>query len=317
MSDNPATLADSPTDLEHSNYFTFVKEQLSLIHRPANSSTPSQLWHYTNAEGLIGILQSGELWSTHVSCLNDQMELRYARRLLLDKIIELSNSVVHSEEIRFLNILKSELAQDSTTTSEWFVTSFSTKMDDLSQWRAYGFGEGGYAIGFEFSKLNDRDKVDNADIVPVCYNIQTHNDIAKNVATMSLQYFLDGLLAKDRRFETWIAQFLDGWGKHLTYLAPLIKHPKFLEEQEWRLVRQLRPNEHSKLKYRSKSTMISRHLPLKLGGQNNILPINKIIVGPSRNKNVSRISVGDLLKSCLYPDGEVQVVESEVPFQNV
>lgn len=316
MSDNPAAIFDSPTELEHSIYSNFVREQLSLIH-PVNSSTPSQLWHYTNADGLIGILQSGELWSTHVSCLNDQMELRYSRRLLLNKIIEVSNGIVSKEGMRFLELVKLRLAEDDTTTSEWFVTSFSTKMDDLSQWRAYGFGEGGYAIGFDFSKLNDRNKVDNADIVPICYDIETQSDIAKNVAQMTLRYFLQGLSGKDRNFETWSEKFLIEWGKHLTYLAPLIKHPKFFEEHEWRLVRQLRPNEHTKLTYRSKSTMIARHLPLKLSEPDKILPITKIIVGPSRNKNVSRISVGDLLKSSLYPDGKVQVVESEVPFQNV
>ena len=39
---------------------------------------PPELWHYTTGEGLIKIIESGELWSTQVSCLNDATEYRYA-----------------------------------------------------------------------------------------------------------------------------------------------------------------------------------------------------------------------------------------------
>ena len=35
---------------------------------------PDEIWHYTTADGLIGILKSGQIWSTQVACLNDTLE---------------------------------------------------------------------------------------------------------------------------------------------------------------------------------------------------------------------------------------------------
>ena len=47
-------------------------------HLPAFSrALPPELWHYTSADGLIKILQSGQLWSTQITCLNDTLEQRF------------------------------------------------------------------------------------------------------------------------------------------------------------------------------------------------------------------------------------------------
>jgi len=34
------------------------------------------VWHYTSGPGLISIIESGTLYSTQVSCLNDATEIR-------------------------------------------------------------------------------------------------------------------------------------------------------------------------------------------------------------------------------------------------
>ena len=68
------------------------------------TAAPEILWHYTTADKFLKIIESGELWFTHVSCLNDteevrlaagvtrraidRLELRYKNDLKLSKIVE-------------------------------------------------------------------------------------------------------------------------------------------------------------------------------------------------------------------------------------
>jgi Protein of unknown function (DUF2971) len=322
---NPPTL-EKPNEIEVAQYRGFVNEQVELIFAAAInqiSGLPSILWHYTNGESLIEIIKSGDLWTTQVSCLNDQVELRYSHTLLLDAFRKLEKHQDRDKSLNwFQDQVERELTEDNTPQSEWFVSSLSTKEDDLSQWRAYGHGEGGFAIGFDAVKLDVAAKKDKANLVPVCYDLVVQQRVADNVAKATLACFWSGLQSRKSFQEKWAKEFLIEWGNAITYLAPLIKHPKFSEEGEWRLVRQLREDDFKKLKYRSKNTLLARHLPINLSTENlstnsKILPIAKIIVGPSKNKNVSRVSVADLLKSNDYPIADVKVVGSEVPFQNV
>lgn len=48
-------------------------ESLSLKH--LDGATPPRLYHYTDTRGLLGILDSQQLWATHAFYLNDATEL--------------------------------------------------------------------------------------------------------------------------------------------------------------------------------------------------------------------------------------------------
>jgi hypothetical protein len=42
---------------------------------------PPLLYHYTDATGLLGIVQSRAIWATHIRYLNDAQEFDYAADL--------------------------------------------------------------------------------------------------------------------------------------------------------------------------------------------------------------------------------------------
>jgi hypothetical protein len=140
----------SVTQEEINEYLSFVSTQFASSGVKAQST----IWHYTSGEGLIGIIKSSEFWLTQISCVNDATEIRYSRSLLLQAIQLLreaerptdDEAILYDEAINGLSI-------DVAPTSEWFIGCLSTNGDDLSQWRAYGGGEGGYAIGFDTSTL--------------------------------------------------------------------------------------------------------------------------------------------------------------------
>jgi hypothetical protein len=78
-------------------YFPFVN---SLIERLDWNPAPDKVvWHYTNGDGLIGIIESGSIFATQISCLNDSTEIRYSamrlREALLALIVTMDNRGIY------------------------------------------------------------------------------------------------------------------------------------------------------------------------------------------------------------------------------
>jgi hypothetical protein len=68
------------------------------------------------------------------------------------------------------------------------------------------------------------------------------------------------------------------------------------------------------MKYFQRRTLMSRHVPLQYRNGDGRLPIATVMVGPSRHKEASRISVGDLMRTCGYAENEVEIVGSTIPY---
>ena len=118
------------------------------------SQAPEDLWHYTDAYGLQGILQGEKLWATNVRFLNDSQEVWHGVNLALGALSDLANSLTKPETKRFLTGLsdpeKAIIPKFLRDSLDAFVVCFCENGDLLSQWRAYAGSDsaGGYAIGF-------------------------------------------------------------------------------------------------------------------------------------------------------------------------
>ena len=288
------------------------------------STPPDTLRHYTHGSTLVKIIESGTLWATQVSCLNDQTEHRYSITLLRDSVSDLRTArgpAVVEREGYFFDKMNEALSGDTTSSVGMFVTCFSALSDDLSQWRAYGGGEGGYAIGFDADWLGTIGAQRGDILAPVRYDEKRNREFAGSVANVMFDIFLHApqttTPGKDR--DAWMADYLTYWSDQLTPYAVLIKHPSFQTEAEWRCIRILRPEDALLLEFQQRQSMMSRHLPRKFPPPEHpdakLLPISQIIVGPCRHREVSRISIGDLLLKASYPDDRIMVTVSAVPFQ--
>lgn len=158
------------TDSERKRYFELVAAELKKLAQ----DMPETLWHYTSGAGLIAILRSRAIWTTHISCLNDATEVHYATSLLVSAVEErwARTKSLPSPDIFLYDVLSDRLADD-VRLRRWFVTCFTTKDDDLSQWRAYSGGEGGYAIGFDTAKMLDAFRNQNCVLSAVVYDRHT------------------------------------------------------------------------------------------------------------------------------------------------
>lgn len=139
-----------------------------------------ELWHYTTALGLHGIIQSQQLWATNIFYLNDGEEFagffdRKLLQLLKDAVKEgVDEACKTAEGRKFIEtnggaeVVCNEIPQKllaplraATLCLDVYITSFchthsefATEDGLLSQWRGYG-EDGGYAIVFDTQGLTD------------------------------------------------------------------------------------------------------------------------------------------------------------------
>lgn len=278
------------------------------------------LWHYTNGNALISILDSMSIYSTQLSCLNDASELRYGSKLYRDALeamrAEYSGDDMGSRLLDgALEYFKEDEGAPFQTAVPHFIAAFSEERDDLSQWRAYGGGENGYAIAF---RAGDIWGCVNSIVARVVYDQAIHRAAARKSVAGMIEFFLDGVRkyspADPAEFGR---QFFEAWDSAITTLAPMIKDPGFSKERECRIIKGFAIDDMPSLKFLQKNNLMSRHLPLqpplKNGDIPYRLPIIEVMVGPCRNPHVSKVSVDTLLRQKGYPSGLVSV--SKIPFQ--
>jgi Protein of unknown function (DUF2971) len=274
------------------------------------------LYHYTTGENLIRIIESQELWATQVSCLNDTTELVYAADELCKRVRSKLQALDDQTTSPYLRRFADALSNPYAETSGTFVTCFSECRDDLSQWRAYSGGEGGYAIQFDRARLLLGQDQEFPDLIyQVEYEPETHSIIFDEVLECGQKFFVELESARQApNVEAWADEFVNYWIQQLAHLAPCFKNPKFATEKECRLIRQLHPDDvkPDRMHFRQRQSMMSRHISLRLRKP---LPIAGVLVGPCRHPLLSRIAVGDLLKTAGYDPDVVRVQITEVPYR--
>src|SRR6516162_523469 len=321
------------TSDEIQKYTTFIQEQINLL-KVLEFNNQEVIWHYTSGDALLGVVETGTLYATQVSCLNDSTEIRYGEKLLRDAFMNIRTDAME-EKVLLERIIRTTVEEPATPTnvgSAWFVTCFSTEKDDLSQWRAYSGGENGYAIAFLAGGFFGRGSF----VARVNYEKEQHNQVAENVANATMSFFKEGLTgrvsgrpptsapgrlgADDTAVEreAWTIKFLGVWERLIGRLAPMVKDAAFRAENEYRIVHELQVHEMGQLRFRQKQTLMSRHLPLifpppNYATQSQLLPIMEVMVGPSRHKEISRVSVDTFLRQKGY--SAVPVTMSNIPFQ--
>jgi len=129
------------------------------------SAAYPELYHYTTATGLNGIIADDCIWATHYQFLNDSSEVHRFRPELVRRIMAHTSGMPQSNVEALVKTMYDELYGGGETPArgEAFITSFYGIRPDqrdsyerahglLSQWRGYGQG-GGYAIVFDTAKL--------------------------------------------------------------------------------------------------------------------------------------------------------------------
>lgn len=276
-------------------------------------------WHYTNATGLLGILETGEIWAASPRFVNDTSEMTYG----LDKLREywgegkLFDGLTKDDK-KFisdaLNASEFEIQIDST-----FFISTSKNGDNLSQWRNYS-GSDGFAIELDLEvDLCHENLVSRKDglglleglIFSGWYDVSyDENSLIKRFLEIIRGFRQIRLLEELKNTQT----KLDFAKVILMSNILKFKHPAFLHEEEIRFV--IAANDSVKPKYIESRGLIRPYLNLRTCTKTFAeaklpLPIKSIKCGPEM-KNSEVTMIKEMLSS--YGYNEQQVTKSDIPF---
>jgi hypothetical protein len=97
---------------------------------------PTAVYHYTDANGLLGIITSGRLWATDYRYLSDSSELRYIFRLagpaVETRLKSKEHGAIAQAFLEYVSITPPPYGE-----TPYYICWFSEADNSLSQWRAY------------------------------------------------------------------------------------------------------------------------------------------------------------------------------------
>jgi hypothetical protein len=275
---------------------------------------PEFLYHYTNQDGLLGIVSSGSLWATRMTYLNDATEYALPLRIIRERLSdELQNkemepapsTAIDTVRTNRINQRKERAAAFCRLTTEMncniCVTSFCKTGDLLSQWRGYAGGGYGYSLGFIPSKLKTI-ACDSGFILGKCIY---DPDLQKQIIAEGVEY----LLTKPASPKVEATDYF--W--YVMTCAAFFKDPSFEQEQEWRLVSHDAVRVILKACFRKGKSMIIPYISIPINSAEN-LAIDHVFVGPCQHMELSRESVDDMLFRNEIAD--VTVKPSSIPFRD-
>lgn len=272
-----------------------VRQELTKL---ISETPPKIIYHYTDVRALIGMIASGRIWATHVSCLNDAMEyeigvsfvtnfiranLKRPAEALIDKAISQIRSV------------------------DTFITCYSATADVLSQWRAYSGIGTGYCIGFKATEMATGD-----DRMPLLEKVIYSKTAGESVLSLLLAH-VDKFL-NDNDFGEVEVGYLKGMLEGIfNIVACIIKHSAFEEENEYRQIYQPATSALSLgIKHRIGRFGLTPYVEIGFL-QKEMLPIQSIMIGPCRDPGSETRSLELMLSEHGY--GDVEVFISRIPLR--
>ena len=247
---------------------------------------PNHIIHYTSMEGLMGILQSGEMWFTESKFLNDDSEGTYIYEIIdkcdkakyEKKFQDVLNRLILGKELQPKDLKVRNIINDLETRQ--FICSFSLEADSLPLWNYYTKNKlsVGYNIEISFKKLARiflKNKKFHIIYAPVLYDYETQ------IKTM--QSFLDSLNL------IWIEAENDIKGaliyrlkQYIEILKCVFKHSAFSNEAEGRFILIMNKGQYEKcltqkngeVKIRVLNGLFVPYIALSIGSFNKIESIS-------------------------------------------
>ena len=261
-----------------------------------NDTTPNTLWHYTNCDGLLGIVNNRAftLRFTRSDCLNDTSEGEEIKqcydwvcdRLVKDSVIsqEFYDAIKNIEPTKEkLLVYPSPSEENKTLKRKMSVTSisfdkcetdlccFSGSRDSLDMWRYYTNNDG-YSLGFQtlcfqnlvnkrFDEYTEGAQYNFVQFEPVLYDIIEKNKKLKNIVTEIYNEF------KNKKYNLEMCVVL--LKSKINEIQYQFKAECFKSEHEYRLI-YYRPISKPKtmklelpeIKYRNRNGLIAPYVDL-------------------------------------------------------
>lgn len=282
-----------------------MSSQIELNEMGTRSASPDILWHYTDAHGLFGIVDSCRFRFGDAGFLNDRTERVYGKDLI-DKVF--AEEMAAGDEDGFLGDLWKHI-QLLRSPDRLFVCSFSATKESISQWQRYGGGGMGYCLGFEAKRLDELFDPDAIHRVPILYDEADQKQHLREKIRRSLDGYRRkaesaALDDKDRGVTLYEAAFT---AADVASVTLRLKNPFFNDEQEWRYFHQIDEDElggdDSEQEFAIRGDYVKPFIRFPRERKRKILvrlPIAAVVCGPRLDFDVAKPTVERFLQSRGY-----------------
>jgi hypothetical protein len=290
---------------------------METIQRVLSKSPSRFLYHYTSQDGLLGVVKSKTIWASKIQYLSDSQEFALALDLARRALERRQSAGLSSSETALVTEMTDDIKRmtddikgmtvdlemtDYIQRKERVnicVCSFSEEGDLLSQWRAYCSPGPGFALGFKPGTLRSLADRQNFFLAQCVYDLKIQEQIVKELIEKTISDFsleesktnASGQESESIKKASW------SFATKLATYAPLIKHPSFYPEKEWRLISHPICSSDAKFGYRRGHSMIIPFFKFDLVGSDGQFEIAEVIVGPTPHVELAREAVASLLKS--------------------
>lgn len=199
-----------------------------LIFAPSDGGS---LYHYTDLNGLIGIITNADLWLTHSRYSNDDQELTHGGDVAKSMIGEARGKVPlpGADWTQYLDEV--ERLVDEPSDEAVYVSCFCKADNLLSQWRGYAANGTGVSIKFApigFAALTGAGSPHGGlmRLWKVFYKPDQQQKIMRDAIAFAYQHNSNDLVGTRAR------RAADAIG----FFVPTFKNEAFSDEREWRLI---------------------------------------------------------------------------------
>ena len=241
--------------------------------------------HYTSLPAFLEIVRTKTLWASKIQYLNDEQDFRYAGEITKQYIDSIKKNLDPSEGA-FLELISRRLS--GLKNVNVYVASFSEQDDLLSQWRGYCQPGKGINIGFTFDDLEEPLSRQPFSLMPCVYDGREQARIVRELVGQFLEEFRQSPALGGEHLLGRFALFF-------TTVAPVLKHEKFAEEAEWRLVSNVLDIRHFDLSYHAGHSTIIPHFNFRLALDGEELRLGPIRLGPTPHVELAMAAVSDVL----------------------
>lgn len=294
-----------------------------LLAEQKETAIDAPLYHYTDLNGLRGILQSGRVWFTDYRHLNDPSEIQHGidmAREVARGLADIADGRVRLFLENFIDLFRLD---NFDMALRFFIACLSRARDDLGQWRAYAVNGHGVAIGLSPRLFTVIDQPLPGHLPEFVGPVRYMDSDARPRHHLPLEraaaIFLEVADANRELLSIKAVgiPFIDQFAREII-ASPMIwnslttKHPAYAHEQEVRLVimgTPVRLSSHIASRRRGSETIsyIAHALPLREPDQ-----IVEIVVGPAASA-----SEEDAVRAVLQEVGldGVAINRSNIPYR--
>jgi hypothetical protein len=284
---------------------------------PEANSTAEQaeelLYHYTTVESFVNIMNSGELWASHIRYQNDISEQRLIWDHVRARVGARLESATENDRDR---LLRFQSFAGTPIELDLYVLCFSKDGGDrLSQWRGYG-GSAGVAIGFNPVELKKRcsaftQAISRNPPFPMGWaflldEVRYIEPVGDETSNQIIDIFIDNPnpTEHESRFSP-----EEVFSRRISLSSSRFKHKAFQEEKEWRIAIFDVPADS--VRFRSRRSMMIPFVPFDLGKGQSVWPlIKRVTVGPSPHQTKTITAIKKRL------DDRVTVLGSSIPYRD-